>query len=122
MTTLNNDLNEKIVGLNYEMQKLNSENFQLRLKAENAEDLEKALISQSEEYDNVLKLHKQTMIQVENLQKYKDEIQKVFKEEFKKFDEVLLETNESEIWTSDQKPKIQVLWTIIATLKSVVSM
>ena len=62
------------------------------------------------------------MIQVENLQKYKDEIQKVFKEEFKKFDEVLLETNESEIWTSDQKPKIQVLWTIIATLKSVVSM
>ena len=122
MTTLNNDLNEKIVGLNYEMQKLNSENFQLRLKAENAEDLEKALISQSEEYDNVLKLHKQTMIQVENLQKYKDEIQKVFKEEFKKFDEVLLETNESEIWTSDQKPKIQVLWTIIATLKSVISM
>ena len=58
MTSLNNDLNEKIVTMNDEMEKLNSENFQLKVKAENAEELEKALVSQSEEHDSVLKLHK----------------------------------------------------------------
>lgn len=44
MTTLNNDLNEKIGNMNAEMETLNSENFQLRVKAENADELETALL------------------------------------------------------------------------------
>jgi outer membrane murein-binding lipoprotein Lpp len=59
MTALNNELNEKVVAMNNEMEALNTENFQAKVKAENVEELEKTLLTQSEEHNNLLKLAKQ---------------------------------------------------------------
>lgn len=56
MTQLNNELNEKVVDMNAQMEMLNSENFATKRKAENAEELEKTLYEQTEEHNNLLKL------------------------------------------------------------------
>jgi hypothetical protein len=45
MTALNNELNEKVVTMNTEMEQLNTDNFQAKVKAENVEELEKTLMA-----------------------------------------------------------------------------
>jgi hypothetical protein len=59
MTALNNELNDKVVTMNNEMEKLNTENFEAKVKAENVDELEKTLTVHSEEHNNILRLAKQ---------------------------------------------------------------
>ena len=43
MTQLNNDLNQKVTGMNNDMEVLNSEVFKHKVKASHSEELEKTL-------------------------------------------------------------------------------
>jgi hypothetical protein len=47
MTTLNNELNQKVISMNSEMEGLNADLFQYKVKAEHAENLEKDLVEQA---------------------------------------------------------------------------
>ena len=43
MTGLNQELNDKIASLNVELERLNSENFAVKKRAEHVDELEKSL-------------------------------------------------------------------------------
>jgi uncharacterized small protein (DUF1192 family) len=45
MTALNNELNEKISGLNSDVERLNADNFQLKAKADQVDEIEQNLVT-----------------------------------------------------------------------------
>lgn len=72
MTGLNNELNEKIASLNVELERLNSENFAVKKKAEHIDELEKNLADSDEESKNLLKETKKQNSVIEYLKSEKE--------------------------------------------------
>jgi small-conductance mechanosensitive channel len=54
MTALNNELNEKISGMNKDLEVLNADNFQLKAKSEQVDEIEANLVTQVDENGKLL--------------------------------------------------------------------
>ena len=71
MTTVNNELNEKVSSQNQEIEKLNADNFSLKARTDTVEELEKNLFSQNEENQKLMRTIKSQNGIVEAYKKYK---------------------------------------------------
>lgn len=82
MTGLNNELNDKVASLNVELERLNSENFAVKKKAEHTEELEKSLADCQEENNNLLKQTKKQNSLIEYFKSEKEAGETCFNKTF----------------------------------------
>ena len=71
MTTVNNEMNEKVISQNKEIEKLNADNFALKSRTDTIEEVEKNLLSQNEENQKLMRTIKSQNAVVEAYKKYK---------------------------------------------------
>ena len=80
MTALNNELNQKVSSMNSEMEKVNSDMFQCKLKAEHTENIEKDLVEATDDNSNLSRQLKRQQQIIDVLKKDKEETLAAFQE------------------------------------------